>query len=335
MKIQKIAYLIILFCICSDIESSTSNPKNVLVTGGAGFVGSHLCKKLIGLGYRVIVLDNLYTGRKENIQDLFAHEKFSFIEHDIIEPIDIEVDYIFNLACPASPPQYQKDPIFTTKTNIMGSCNMLELARKYNAPILQASTSEVYGDPEVHPQSEAYRGMVNPIGPRACYDEGKRCAESIFFDYQRMYGVDIKVVRIFNTYGPNMDPYDGRVVSNFIRQALAGEPLTIYGDGTQTRSFCYIDDLVDGIVAMMFDSPAEFMGPVNLGNPDEYNLLELAKKVLELTNSTSSITFKLLPVDDPQRRRPDISLAKEALNWCPKVMLDDGLSLTIGYFMGI
>ena len=322
--------MVVLLSLSNFFESYSA--QKVLVTGGAGFVGSHLCKKLLGLGYEVIALDNLYTGCKRNIYNLLTDEKFSFVEHNIIDPIDIEVGYIFNLACPASPPQYQKDPIFTTKTSIIGSINMLELARRYSAPILQASTSEIYGNPEQHPQQEAYRGCVNPIGPRACYDEGKRCAESLFFDYQRTYGVTIKIVRIFNTYGPNMDPYDGRVVSNFIRQALADEPLTIYGDGTQTRSFCYVDDLVDGIIAMMFDSPAHFTGPVNLGNPIEYNLLDLAQKVIALTQSNSPIVFKSLPEDDPRRRRPNISLAKETFGWEPKVPLDAGLHLTIDYF---
>ncbi len=330
MKVEKVIYVVVLLSLSNFFESYSA--QKVLVTGGAGFVGSHLCKKLLGLGYEVIALDNLYTGCKRNIYNLLTDEKFSFVEHNIIDPIDIEVGYIFNLACPASPPCYQKDPIFTTKTSIIGSINMLELARRYNAPILQASTSEVYGDPEQHPQIEAYRGMVNPIGPRACYDEGKRCAESLFFDYHRMYNVNIKIVRIFNTYGPNMDPNDGRVVSNFIRQALSEEPITIYGDGTQTRSFCYIDDLVDGIIAMMFDSPTHFTGPVNLGNPTEYNVLELAQKVIELTNSSSPIAFQVLPEDDPRRRRPDISLAKEVLNWRPHVLLDEGLKRSINYF---
>jgi UDP-glucuronate decarboxylase len=310
-------------------------PQRVLVAGGAGFLGSHLCKKLLEKGYDVIALDNLYTGNRRNIEGLFANTRFSFIEQDIIEPIHLEVDYIFNLACPASPPHYQKDPLFTTKTSVIGSMNLLELARQNNARILQASTSEVYGDPEMHPQTEEYRGSVNPIGIRACYDEGKRCAESLFFDYHRFYGVDIKVIRIFNTYGPHMDPYDGRVISNFIRQALQGEPITIYGDGTQTRSFCYVDDLVDGIMAMMFNSPADFTGPVNLGNPGEFDLLELAQKVIALTGSSSEIIFKRLPEDDPKRRCPNISLAKEMLNWEPKIDLDQGLQLTVNYFKEI
>lgn len=309
--------------------------QTALVAGGAGFLGSHLCKKLLEKGYDVIALDNLYTGNRRNIEDLFANPRFSFIEHDIIDPIDLEIDYIFNLACPASPPHYQKDPLFTTKTSVIGSMNLLELARQNNARILQASTSEVYGDPEVHPQTEEYRGSVNPIGIRACYDEGKRCAESIFFDYHRFYGVDIKVIRIFNTYGPHMDPYDGRVISNFIRQALQGEPITIYGDGTQTRSFCYVDDLVDGIIAMMFNSPTDFTGPVNLGNPGEFDLLELAQKVIALTGSSSELVFKPLPSDDPKKRCPNISLAKKMFNWEPKIDLDQGLQLTINYFKEI
>lgn len=311
-----------------------SGPK-VLVTGGAGFLGSNLCKRLLELDYQVIALDNLYTGRMDNIEPLFADARFSFIKHDVIDPIDIEVDYIFNLACPASPPHYQKDPVFTTKTCVIGALNMLELAKKYNAPILQASTSEVYGDPEVHPQVETYRGLVNPIGIRACYDEGKRCAESLFFDYYREYGVPIKVIRIFNTYGPHMDPYDGRVVSNFIIQALRGVPITMYGDGLQTRSFCYVDDLINGMIAMMFNSPKNFVGPVNLGNPNEFNLLELAEEVLELTGSSSEIIFKKLPKDDPCRRRPDISLAEAVLDWQPMVSLKEGLQKTISYFENV
>ncbi len=309
-----------------------ADAQTALVAGGAGFLGSHLCKKLLERGYDVIALDNLYTGNRRNIEDLFANPQFSFIEHDIIDPLDLKVDFIFNLACPASPPHYQKDPLFTTKTSVIGSMNLLELARRNNARILQASTSEVYGDPEMHPQAEEYRGSVNPIGIRACYDEGKRCAESLFFDYHRFYGVDIKVIRIFNTYGPHMDPYDGRVISNFIRQALQGEPITIYGDGTQTRSFCYVDDLVNGIIAMMFDSPTDFTGPVNLGNPGEFNLLELAQKVIVLTGSSSELVFKPLPSDDPKKRCPNISLAKQMFNWEPRISLDEGLKLTIDYF---
>lgn len=320
------------FMIFFVIAISADPQKKVLVTGGAGFLGSNLCKRLLELNYQVIALDNLFTGRMDNIEPLFADVRFSFIKHDVIDPIDVEVDYIFNLACPASPPHYQKDPVFTTKTCVIGALNMLELAKKYNAPILQASTSEVYGDPEVHPQVESYRGLVNPIGIRACYDEGKRCAESLFFDYYREYGVPIKVIRIFNTYGPNMDPNDGRVVSNFVMQALHGKPITMYGDGTQTRSFCYVDDLIEGMIAMMFHSPKDFIGPVNLGNPSEFNLLELAEAVLELTGSSSEIIFKKLPKDDPCRRRPDISLAHTVLHWQPKVSLKEGLQKTISYF---
>lgn len=305
--------------------------KRVLVTGGAGFLGSHLCKRLLDSGYSVIALDNLYTGRRENIKVLEHNKNFSFIEHDIISPIDISVDWIFNFACPASPPHYQKDPIFTTKTSVIGAINMLELARKYNAVILQASTSEVYGDPLQHPQTEMYKGNVNPIGPRSCYDEGKRCAESLFFDYQRQYKTAIKVVRIFNTYGPNMDPDDGRVVSNFIMSALRNEPITMFGDGTQTRSFCYVDDLINGIIATMM-SDRTITGPINLGNPVEFDLNTLASLVKECTGKNVSIVYKPLPVDDPVKRRPDISLAKKLLNWEPHIALRDGLVRTIPYF---
>lgn len=303
----------------------------ILVTGGAGFLGSHICNNLVKLGHQVTALDNLMTGRLENIKNLQSNPDFKFIKHDVIDTIDLPVDRIFNFACPASPPAYQSDPIQTTKTSVIGALNMLELARKHNARIMQASTSEVYGDPEQHPQKESYRGCVNPIGPRACYDEGKRCAESLFFDYNRMHKVDIKVIRIFNTYGPNMDPKDGRVVSNFIIQALTNKPITIYGDGKQTRSFCYVDDLVAGILKMM-ETPEGITGPVNLGNPDEFNLLELAELVLKLTGSKSKIEFMPLPQDDPTRRRPDITLAKNLLGWQPKVDLKTGLSKTIEYF---
>lgn len=305
--------------------------KNILVTGGAGFLGSHLCTRLLAQGHHVIAVDNLYTGRLENIAHLHNNNRFRFITHDISNPIDITIDWIFNFACPASPPHYQKDPIFTTKTNVLGTLNMLELAKKYNARILQASTSEVYGDPLEHPQTEAYRGNVNTLGPRACYDEGKRVAETLMFDYKRMYDLDIKIVRIFNTYGPNMDPNDGRVVSNFIIQALNNEPLTMYGDGTQTRSFCYVDDLVDGILALMHTDKG-ITGPVNLGNPTEFTLLELAQHIKELTGSTLPLVFKPLPEDDPVRRKPDIALAKKLLGWEPKVQLKDGLVKTIEYF---
>lgn len=305
--------------------------KKILVTGGAGFLGSNLCEYLLQEGHEVIALDNFYTGRLQNIEPLKKNSRFSIIEHDIILPIDLDVDWIFNLACPASPPHYQKNPIFTTKTSVLGALNMLELAEKNKARILQASTSEVYGDPEVHPQPESYKGSVNPIGIRSCYDEGKRCAESLFFDYHRTCGTDIKVVRIFNTYGPNMDPADGRVVSNFILQALKGEPITMYGDGLQTRSFCYVDDLICGIVAMM-ESPSSFVGPVNLGNDQEFTLLELAHQIIELTRSSSKIIFSPLPADDPTRRKPDISLANNILSWQPQVPLNKGLQKTIEYF---
>lgn len=328
--LKQYVMILCIFFVQGNLSSQTA-----LVAGGAGFLGSHLCKKLLDMGYDVIALDNLYTGNRRNIEDLFANPRFSFIEHDVTDSIDLKVDFIFNLACPASPPHYQKDPLFTIRTSVIGSMNLLELARRNNARILQASTSEVYGDPEMHPQTEEYRGSVNPIGIRACYDEGKRCAESLFFDYHRFYGVDIKVIRIFNTYGPHMDPYDGRVISNFIRQALQGEPITIYGDGTQTRSFCYVDDLVNGIIAMMFNSPTDFTGPVNLGNPGEFNLLELAQKVIVLTGSSSEIVFKPLPSDDPKKRCPNISLAKEKFSWEPTISLDEGLKLTINYFKRI
>ncbi len=305
--------------------------KKILVTGGAGFLGSNLCRRLVADGNQVIILDNLYTGRLVNLESLLSLPQVTFIEHDIIDPIDLEADLIFNLACPASPPHYQKDPIFTTKTSVLGALNMLELAKKNNARILQASTSEVYGDPEQHPQSESYRGAVNPIGIRACYDEGKRCAESLFFDYQRFHNVDIKVIRIFNTYGPLMDPRDGRVVSNFIMQALQHKPITMYGNGKQTRSFCYVYDLIDGMLAMM-EAPKDFHGPVNLGNPDEFNLLELASLIIEFTKSRSEIIFQALPQDDPMQRKPDIALAKKMLKWEPKIKLEEGLKKTIPYF---
>jgi UDP-glucuronate decarboxylase len=312
-------------------NNNVAQQKKILVTGGAGFLGSNLCAHLLQQGHEVVALDNFYTGRIQNIEPLKKNSKFSVIDHDVIKPIELDVDWIFNLACPASPPHYQKDPIFTTKTSVLGALNMLELAEKNKARILQASTSEVYGDPEVHPQPESYKGSVNPIGIRACYDEGKRCAESLFFDYHRTRGTDIKVIRIFNTYGPNMDPEDGRVVSNFILQALKGEPITMYGDGLQTRSFCYVDDLICGIVAMM-ESPSSFVGPVNLGNDQEFTLLELAHQIVELTRSSSKIIFSPLPADDPTRRKPDISLANNVLSWQPQVSLNKGLQKTIEYF---
>ncbi|KKR44461.1 MAG: NAD-dependent epimerase/dehydratase, dTDP-glucose 4,6-dehydratase [Candidatus Moranbacteria bacterium GW2011_GWC1_45_18] len=306
----------------------------MLITGGAGFIGSHLCKHFLDNGHKVICVDDFSTGRKENIADFLTNQNFKFIERDIAKPLEPgeKIDQIFNFACPASPPRYQKDPIQTMKTSILGSLNMLELARKNNARIMQASTSEVYGDPKVHPQPESYWGNVNPIGVRSCYDEGKRAAETLFFDYQRKYGTDIRVVRIFNTYGPNMDPDDGRVVSNFITQALKNEDLTIYGDGMQTRSFQYIDDLVAGIIKMM-DNEKNFLGPVNLGNPDEFTVKELAEKILEmLPESKSKIVYQDLPQDDPKQRKPDISLAKKELTWEPKIRLEEGLKKTIDYF---
>lgn len=305
--------------------------QRILVTGGAGFLGSHLCRKLLDAGADVLCVDNYFTGNKSNISDLMDNKHFELMRHDVTFPLYVEVDRIFNLACPASPVHYQYDPVQTTKTSVHGAINMLGLAKRVNARILQASTSEVYGDPEVHPQVEGYWGRVNPIGPRACYDEGKRCAETLFFDYHRQHDLDIKVVRIFNTYGPNMHPDDGRVVSNFIVQALKNEDITIYGDGQQTRSFCYVDDLIDGMVAMM-ESPAGFSGPVNLGNPDEFTMLELAEEILRQTGSKSGLVHRPLPSDDPRQRQPDISLARSNLSWEPKVALADGLKKTIYYF---
>ncbi|MXP75890.1 NAD-dependent epimerase/dehydratase family protein [Lachnospiraceae bacterium WCA-9-b2] len=305
--------------------------KRILVTGGAGFIGSHLCKKLADEGNDVICLDNFFTGSKDNIWNLMDYKNFELIRHDVTEKLYVEVDQIYNLACPASPVHYQYNPIKTAKTSVWGAMNMLGLAKRVNAKILQASTSEVYGDPEVHPQPEVYRGCVNPIGIRSCYDEGKRMAETLFFDYHRQHNIDIKVIRIFNTYGPNMNPNDGRVVSNFIVQALKGEDITVYGDGSQTRSFCYVDDLVDGMCRMM-DSRDGFTGPVNLGNPGEFTMLELAKKVIDLTGSSSRIVHRPLPLDDPTQRKPIIDLAKKELSWEPFVMLEDGLKRTIGYF---
>lgn len=303
----------------------------VLVTGGAGFLGSHLCDRLIAEGAEVVCVDNFFTGTKGNISHLLGRSDFELIRHDVTFPLFIEVDSIYNLACPASPVHYQHDPVQTTKTSVHGAINMLGLAKRLKARIFQASTSEVYGDPEVHPQPEAYWGRVNPIGPRSCYDEGKRCAETLFFDYHRQHALDIKVVRIFNTYGPRMHPNDGRVVSNFIMQALKGEDITIYGDGSQTRSFCYVDDLIDAFICMM-GTEKGFVGPVNIGNPGEFTMIELAEKVLQLTGGKSKLQFAPLPIDDPKQRQPDISLAKEKLGWEPKVALDDGLKETIGYF---
>lgn len=305
--------------------------KTILVTGGAGFVGSHLCKRLLDRGDRIICLDNLSTGLEQNLNPLAEYEHFSFLKHDVVNPIDLKVDEIYNLACPASPIHYQKDAIKTTKTCVIGIINMLELAKKNKAKILHTSTSEVYGDPKIHPQPEYYRGEVNPIGIRACYDEGKRCAESLCFDYHRQYGVKIRVARIFNTYGPNMDRYDGRVVSNFIVQALQNRDITIYGDGSQTRSFCYIDDLIDGMITLM-DNKIEFFGPVNMGNPTEFTIKDFAQLVIDITQSKSKLTFHPLPQDDPLQRKPDISLAYEKLGWKPKISIEDGLIPTIQYF---
>ncbi len=305
--------------------------KKILVTGGAGFIGSHLCKRLLDQDNDVLCVDNYFTGNKNNISDLMNHPFFEAIRHDICFPLYVEVDEIYNLACPASPVHYQHDPVQTTKTSVHGAINMLGLAKRINAKILQASTSEVYGDPEVHPQVEKYWGNVNPIGPRSCYDEGKRCAETLCFDYKRQHDLNIKVVRIFNTYGPNMHPNDGRVVSNFIMQALSNEDITIYGDGEQTRSFCYIDDLVDAMTKMM-DTDNTVVGPINLGNPTELKIIDLAEKIIKLTNSKSKIVNKDLPVDDPIRRKPDISIAKKELNWQPKIDILDGLKETVKYF---
>ena len=305
--------------------------KRVVVTGGAGFLGSHLCDRLLKEGHDVLCIDNFYTGSKRNIVHLFDNPYFEMYRHDITYPLYVEVDEIYNMACPASPVHYQNDPVQTTKVNVHGSINMLGLAKRLKAKILQASTSEVYGDPKVHPQTENYWGHVNPIGRRSCYDEGKRCAETLFFDYYRQHKLKIKVARIFNTYGPRMHPNDGRVVSNFIVQALKGSPITIYGDGKQTRSFCYVEDLIDGLYRLM-KSPDDFTGPVNIGNPSEFTILELARKVLDLTGSRSELEFKPLPSDDPVQRQPNIQLAKEKFGWEPKVPLDDGLRSTIDYF---
>ena len=303
----------------------------ILVTGGAGFLGSHLCDRLIAAGQDVLCVDNFFTGSKRNIAHLSGHPYFEMQRHDVTFPLYVEVDRIYNLACPASPVYYQLDPVQTTKTSVHGAINMLGLAKRVRARILQASTSEIYGDPEIHPQLENYWGRVNPIGIRSCYDEGKRCAETLFFDYHRQHRLDIKVVRIFNTYGPRMHPNDGRVVSNFIVQALKGEDITIYGDGQQTRSFCYVDDLIEALIRMM-DTGADFPGPVNIGNPGEFTMVELAENVLRLTASRSRLIYKDLPSDDPKQRQPDIALARERLGWEPKVSLEDGLKETIGYF---
>jgi UDP-glucuronate decarboxylase len=314
----------------SDTRSET-----ILVTGGAGFLGSHLCSRLVEQGRQVLCVDNFFTGSKRNIAALLGRPNFELMRHDVTFALYVETGQIYNLACPASPIHYQHDPVQTTKTSVHGAINMLGLAKRVGARILQASTSEVYGDPEVHPQQESYWGRVNPIGLRSCYDEGKRCAETLFFDYYRQHRLDIKVVRIFNTYGPNMHPNDGRVVSNFIVQALRGEPITVYGDGRQTRSFCYVDDLIEAMIRMMNDSPEGFTGPVNIGNPGEYTMIELAEKVISLVGGRSKLIFAPLPEDDPKQRRPDISLAKKTLGWEPKVPLEEGLKETIKYFRAL
>ena len=308
--------------------------KRILVTGGAGFLGSHLCDRLVAMGHDVICVDNFFTSQKSNVAHLLAQPNFELLRHDIIHPLWLEVDEIYNLACPAAPGHYQYNPIKTMKTSVMGAINVLGMAKRCRAKVLQASTSEVYGDPEVHPQPESYRGSVNPIGPRACYDEGKRAAETLFMDYHRANHVNVRIVRIFNTYGPRMHPYDGRVVSNFIRQALCGEPITIFGSGGQTRSFCYRDDLVEGMIRMM-DGPDDFVGPVNIGNPGEFTIRQLAELTLELSGSKSQLIEKPLPVDDPERRRPDITLAKQRLGWEPRVALREGLAKTIDWFRSI
>jgi UDP-glucuronate decarboxylase len=305
--------------------------RRILVTGGAGFIGSFLCEALIARGHEVVCADNFFTGTRANIEHLIGEKRFELVRHDVTFPLYIEIDEIYNLACPASPIHYQRDPVQTTKTSVHGAINMLGLAKRVKARILQASTSEVYGDPSVHPQPESYWGNVNPIGTRACYDEGKRCAETLFFDYYRQHKLRIKVARIFNTYGPRMHPNDGRVVSNFVMQALTNKPITLFGDGKQTRSFCYVDDLVDGLMRLM-ESPDELTGPVNLGNPSEFTMVELAEKVLKLTGSRSKLEYRPLPADDPKQRKPEIALAKKALGWQPKIPLDEGLGKTIAYF---
>lgn len=317
----------------STLKNPHFNPtmKRILVTGGAGFLGSHLCNRLIQEGHEVLCVDNFFTGRRQNIHELLDHKNFELLRHDITFPLFVEVDEIYNLACPASPVHYQFDSVQTTKTSVVGAINMLGLAKRLKIKILQASTSEVYGDPSIHPQPESYWGNVNPIGPRACYDEGKRCAETLFFDYHRQHGLDIKVIRIFNTYGPNMQPNDGRVVSNFILQALRNEPITIYGDGSQTRSFCYVDDLIEGMYRLM-QSPKGITGPINVGNPSETTMLQLAQTIIQLTGSQSELVFQALPQDDPKQRRPNIQQAEKVLNWRPEVSLQTGLERTIAYF---
>jgi len=311
-----------------------ANRKRVLVTGGAGFLGSHLCERLLQQDCDVLCVDNFYSGTKDNVAHLLGNPHFELMRHDVTFPLYVEVDEIYNLACPASPIHYQRDPVQTTKTSVHGAINMLGLAKRTKARIFQASTSEVYGDPEIHPQPEGYWGRVNPIGIRSCYDEGKRCAETLFFDYWRQHGLEVKVVRIFNTYGPRMHPNDGRVVSNFIVQALRGEDITIYGDGSQTRSFCYVDDMVEGFVRMMA-SPAALTGPINMGNPGEFTILELAETILRMVGGRSRLVMRPLPQDDPQQRQPDIALAKTALNWSPQVHLEEGLTRTIDYFKNL
>ncbi len=305
--------------------------KKILVTGGAGFLGSHLCERLLAAGHDLLCVDNFFTGTKTNIAHLMNNPRFELMRHDITFPLYVEVDEIYNLACPASPIHYQFDPVQTTKTSVHGAINMLGLAKRVKAKILQASTSEVYGDPEVHPQTENYWGRVNPVGPRSCYDEGKRCAETLFFDYWRQHHLRIKVVRIFNTYGPRMLPHDGRVVSNFVMQALTGEDITIYGEGNQTRSFCYVDDLIEAMIRVMA-TPDDFTGPINIGNPTEFTIRQLAEEVISLTGSKSRLIFKPLPIDDPKQRQPDISLAKKTIDWSPSVELESGLEKTISYF---
>jgi UDP-glucuronate decarboxylase len=312
----------------------TPERRRVLVTGGAGFIGSHLCERLLALGHDVLCVDNFFTGTRDNIIPLLSHPRFEFMRHDVTFPLYVEVDEIYNLACPASPVHYQFDPVQTTKTSVHGAINMLGLAKRVKARILQASTSEVYGDPNVHPQAEGYWGHVNPIGPRACYDEGKRCAETLFFDYFRQHTLEIKVARIFNTYGPRMHPNDGRVVSTFIVQALKGESITLFGDGSQTRAFCYVDDLVEGLIRLMA-SPADFTGPVNLGNPEEFTIRTLAERVLAMTGSTSRLELRPLPADDPRQRCPDISLAQQRLGWRPTINLERGLAPTIEFFRNL
>ena len=305
--------------------------KRILITGGAGFLGSHLCDRLLGDGHEVLCVDNLFTGTKRNIEHLHGNPRFEFMRHDVTFPLYVEADEIYNLACPASPVHYQHDPVQTTKTSVHGAINMLGLAKRLNCPILQASTSEVYGDPDVHPQTEEYWGRVNPIGPRSCYDEGKRCAETLFFDYHRQHGLRIKVARIFNTYGPRMHPNDGRVVSNFIVQALTGQPITVFGDGSQSRAFCYVDDMIEGLVRMM-EAPAEVTGPINLGNPDEFSIRQLAERVVAGTGRKNGIVYRDLPGDDPKQRQPDIAKAREILGWEPVISLEQGLPRTIDYF---